>query len=255
MRSFAPRPILLVLALLLIAGAISFIQFRFQPADASNEQAKSPPTQETKDKPTIAQNDSQATDTPRSTKPRTASKETPRQDKEPAGQKQAANKAPSGQQSIASKEAKYPRAKEIVDPTGFINTDGISLADARGKKVVLLEFWTYSCYNCQNAQPYINSFYEEYADDGLQVIGIHKPEFEFEKDYANVAQAVKEANIKYPVVLDNNDATWNAYDQNYWPTWYLIDADGFIRYKHIGEGAYEETEKKIQELLAEKDRS
>ena len=83
---------------------------------------------------------------------------------------------------------------------------------------------------------------------------VHKPEFEFEKDPASVREAVRQENIEYPVVLDNNDATWNAYDQRYWPTWYLIDADGFVRYWHIGEEAYDETEKKIQELLKEKDR-
>ncbi len=247
MRLLAPRPILLVLTLILIVAAITFIQLRFKPAAASDEQAKSQPAKQT---------NNEANSSSQSAKPRTTSKDIAKQSdhKESAEQKQPEKKAPSKPQSIASKEAKYPRAKEIVDPTGFINTDGTSLANARGK-VILLEFWTYSCYNCQNAQPYINSFYEKYADHGLQVIGIHKPEFEFEKDYASVAEAVKQANIKYPVVLDNNDATWNAYNQSYWPTWYLIDADGFIRYKHIGEGAYDETGKKIQELLAERDRN
>jgi thiol-disulfide isomerase/thioredoxin len=139
----------------------------------------------------------------------------------------------------------------IVAPTGFINTDGVSIRDAAGEKVVLLEFWTYSCYNCQNTHPYFNAWHEEYADDGLLVIGVHKPEFE--KNPASVREAVRQAHIEYPVVLDNNDATWDAYDQHYWPARYLIDADGFIRYKHFGEGAYEETEQKIRELLAEKD--
>ncbi len=243
MKLLAPRPILLALTLLLIVGAISFIQLRFKPADASDEQARSQPAEQT---------NNEANGSSHSAKPRTTSKDPtkPPDHKESAKQKQPENKP----QSIASKEGRYPRAKEIVDPTGFINTDGISLADARGE-VVLLEFWTYSCYNCQNAQPHINSLYEKYSGDGLQVIGIHKPEFEFEKDYASVAEAVKQANIQYPVALDNNDATWNAYGQRYWPTWYLIDADGFIRYKHIGEGAYDETDKKIQELLAERDES
>ena len=141
-----------------------------------------------------------------------------------------------------------------MNPTGFINTHGVSIKEAAGEKVVLLEFWTYSCYNCQNVQPHINRWHEEYEDDGLLVIGVHKPEFAFEKDPASVREAVRQENIEYPVVLDNNDATWNAYDQRYWPTWYLIDADGFVRYWHIGEEAYDETEKKIQELLKEKDR-
>jgi thiol-disulfide isomerase/thioredoxin len=153
---------------------------------------------------------------------------------------------------VERKEAEFPRAAEITNPTGFVNTDGISIGENLGKRVVLVEFWTYSCYNCQNAQPYINSWHEEYADDGLLVIGVHRPEFEFEKDPANVERAVGEAGIEYPVVLDNNSATWNAYDNRYWPARYLIDADGFIRYQHFGEGAYDENEQEIQKLLAER---
>ena len=109
-------------------------------------------------------------------------------------------------------------------------------------------------FNCQNAQPHINALYEKYRDDGLQVIGVHTPEFGFEKDVSNVREAVGQANIEYPIVLDNNDAIWNAYGQRFWPAWYLIDADCFIPYGHFGEGAYGETEKKVQELLAERDR-
>ncbi|MBA3389745.1 MAG: redoxin domain-containing protein [Rubrobacter sp.] len=155
---------------------------------------------------------------------------------------------------IARKEAEFSRAEEIVAPSGFINTDDVSINEARGEKVVLLDFWTYTCFNCQNTQPYINRWHQKYADDGLRIVGVHTPEFGFEREYANVEQAVREAGIRYPVVLDNSYATWDAYDQRYWPAWYLIDADGFIRYKHFGEGAYGETEAKIQELLAEKDR-
>lgn len=110
-----------------------------------------------------------------------------------------------------------------------------------GKKVILLDFWAYSYANCKNAQPYLNAWNEKYEDDGFLIIGVHKPEFEVEKDPASVQKAVEKANIRYPVVLDNNDATWNAYDQRYWPAWYLIDAGGFIQYKHFGEGAYDET--------------
>ena len=156
---------------------------------------------------------------------------------------------------LAAKEEEFKRAPEITGPTGYINTDGVFLEALRGDNVVLVEFWTYSCYNCQNAQPYINGFYDEYADEGLQVIGVHSPEFEFEKDYNNVAAAVQEAGIRYPVVLDNNYATWNAYNNLYWPAFYLVDADGFIRYKHFGEGAYDKTEEKIRELLDERDRT
>jgi len=155
---------------------------------------------------------------------------------------------------IARKEKEFDRAEEIAAPSGFINADDVSINAARGEKVILLDFWTYSCINCQHTQPYINRWHERYADDRLQVVGVHTPEFGFEKEYANVEQAVREAGIEYPVVLDNSYATWNAYDQRYWPAMYLIDADGFIRYRHFGEGAYGETEAKIRELLAERDR-
>jgi len=159
------------------------------------------------------------------------------------------------EERIERKEAEFQRAEEIVAPTGFINTEGVSINEARGEKVVLVDFWTYACYNCQNMQPHLNAWHEEYADDGLLIIGVHTPEFGFEREPANVEQAVREAGIEYPVVLDNNYATWSAYDQRYWPAMYLIDTDGFVRHKHIGEGAYEETEAKIRELLAEKDRT
>ncbi|MDQ2671781.1 MAG: redoxin domain-containing protein, partial [Actinomycetota bacterium] len=160
----------------------------------------------------------------------------------------------SDEERIAIKEDEFQRAREITGSTGFINTDGVSIKDAVGEKVVLVEFWTYSCFNCQNAQPHINGLYEEYEDDGLLVVGVHTPEFGFEKDISNVREAVRQANIQYPVVLDNHYAIWNAYGQRFWPAWYLVDADGFIRFRHFGEGAYGETEQKVQELLAERDR-
>lgn len=167
--------------------------------------------------------------------------------------------------SIASvnkeeKAKQYPVAKEITTPDGFINTPStssgqapsISVGEFVGKKVVLVDFWTYSCINCQRTIPYLNAWYEKYKDKGLVIIGVHTPEFEFEKKYENVLAAVKKFNIKYPVVLDNDFSTWNAYGNRYWPRKYLVDIDGFIVYDHIGEGAYEETEKKIQELLGER---
>ncbi len=229
MRSLTSRPVMLVLAIAVIVGAIALIEFRFNTASQAGTQAQvTPPTTgETIQEP----NTTQPEKTTRDPEPNNAA------------------------ERIAKKEEEFKRAAEITGPTGYINTDGVSLEDLRGEKVVLVEFWTYTCYNCQNAQPYINGFHEEYADDGLQVIGVHSPEFEFEKDYNNVAATVQEASIQYPVVLDNNYATWNAYNNIYWPASYLIDADGFIRYKHFGEGAYAETEKKIQELLDERDRT
>lgn len=153
---------------------------------------------------------------------------------------------------IESKAKKYDRAKEISTPDGFINTDGITISDLVGKKVILVDFWTYSCINCIRTTPYLNSWYEKYKDKGLEIVGIHTPEFEFEKDYDNVARATEKENIKYPVVLDNDYSTWTSYQNRYWPRKYLIDIDGFIVYDHIGEGVYDETEKKIQEALLER---
>jgi len=146
----------------------------------------------------------------------------------------------------------YESAKEVSTPDGFINTSEISISELIGKKVILVDFWTYSCINCQRTIPYLNSWHEKYADEGLVIFGVHTPEFEFEKDYENVKRAVEKFGIKYPVILDNDYSTWTAYRNSYWPRKYLIDIDGFIVYDHIGEGAYEETEKKIVEALNER---
>lgn len=154
--------------------------------------------------------------------------------------------------SKEEKAKQYDTAKEIVNSAGFINTEGVSIRDLIGKKVILVDFWTYSCINCQRTLPYITAWYEKYKDQGLEVIGVHTPEFGFEHEYDNVLRATKQFGVTYPVVLDNDYATWNAYKNRYWPRKYLIDIDGFIVYDHIGEGAYEVTEKKIQELLEER---
>ncbi|MBI3335809.1 MAG: redoxin family protein [Candidatus Portnoybacteria bacterium] len=166
----------------------------------------------------------------------------------------------SSKQSAINKEEKskrYELAKEITTPDGFINTDGkpITINELVGKKVILVDFWTYSCINCQRTTPYLNAWYEKYRDKGFVIIGVHTPEFEFEKKYENVLAAVKKFDIKYPVVLDNDYSTWTAYKNQYWPRKYLIDIDGYIVYDHIGEGAYDQTEKKIQELLEEREKT
>jgi thiol-disulfide isomerase/thioredoxin len=154
---------------------------------------------------------------------------------------------------IAAKSGKYPRVKDISSPDGFINVaEGFKLADIVGKKVILVDFWTYSCINCQRTTPYLNAWYEKYRNQGLEIVGIHTPEFEFEKNYDNVLDAVNDESITYPVVLDNDYSTWTAYQNRFWPRKYLIDIDGFIVYDHIGEGAYELTEKQIQLVLAER---
>lgn len=145
----------------------------------------------------------------------------------------------------------YPKAPELIGIAGYINApDNLTIASLRGK-VVLLDIWTYTCINCIRTLPYIESWHEKYADDGLVIIGVHSPEFEFEKDYNNVLAAVEKYGLQYPVVLDSEHATWNAYQNRYWPHKYLIDANGRIRYDHIGEGGYDETEAKIVELLSE----
>lgn len=153
---------------------------------------------------------------------------------------------------VIVKEAKYPRARELVGIAGYINTENITISENIGKKVILIDFWTYSCINCQRTLPYLNSWWEKYKDDGLLIIGIHTPEFEFEKDYENVVKAVSKYKVKYPVAQDNDYKTWQAYRNRYWPRKYLIDIDGFIVYDHIGEGSYEEIESRIQEALKER---
>jgi cytochrome c biogenesis protein CcdA/thiol-disulfide isomerase/thioredoxin len=155
---------------------------------------------------------------------------------------------------IKRKTLEYPKAPEITDPSGFVNTNGqsITFADYREKKVVLVDFWTFSCINCQRTIPYLNAWYKKYADQGLEIIGIHTPEFAFEKVLGNVEDAVKRFAINYPVVLDNNYGTWNAFGNSFWPREYLIDMDGFIVHDHAGEGDYDVTEEAIQQALKER---
>lgn len=148
----------------------------------------------------------------------------------------------------------YPKAPEIQGTQEWVNSEPLQISQLKGK-VVLIDFWTYTCINCIRTLPYLKSWHDKYSDKGLVIIGVHTPEFDFEKKYENVKQAVEKFGLEYPIVQDNDYATWNAYQNRYWPHKYLIDTNGFIRYDHIGEGGYEETEKKIQELLAEIDSS
>ena len=127
----------------------------------------------------------------------------------------------------------------------------LTTAQLRGK-VVLVDFWTYSCINCLRSIPYIEAWAEKYKSDGLVVIGVHTPEFAFEKDPSNVAKAVQDLKITYPVALDSNYAIWKAFNNQYWPAHYFIDANGEVRFHHFGEGKYDESERVIQELLKEK---
>ena len=148
----------------------------------------------------------------------------------------------------------YPVARELVSPDGYINTQGqpITIQSFIGKKIILLDFWTYSCINCERTIPYLNAWYEKYKDQGLEIIGVHSPEFAFEKKRTNVEAAVERFGIKYPVVLDSSMLTWSAYNNRYWPQHYLIDINGLVVDRHIGEGSYEETEAKIQGLLRQR---
>ena len=148
-------------------------------------------------------------------------------------------------------KSQFKKAPEFEKVTGFINTKPISLADLKGK-VVLVDFWTYSCINCIRTIPYLVDWNEKYADKGLVIVGVHAPEFEFEKNIDNVKESVKRFGIKYPVIQDNDKGTWNAYENQYWPRKYLVDNEGYIRYDHIGEGGYTETERVIQALLQER---
>jgi len=141
---------------------------------------------------------------------------------------------------------------EITNPSGFVNTDGITIGELVGKKVILVDFMTYSCINCQRTFPYMTAWYERYGNEGLEIIGIHTPEFAFEKNIDNVREAMEEAGIEYPVVLDNDYATWRAWGNRYWPRKYLIDIDGNVIYDHAGEGQYVETEMMIRRALQDR---
>ena len=132
----------------------------------------------------------------------------------------------------------------------WLNSHELDASALRGK-VVLVDFWTYSCINCLRTLPYLKAWNEKYRDQGLVIIGVHTPEFAFEKDMRNVEQAVADLGITYPVALDNRYAIWNAFKNQYWPAHYLIDANGVMRGHHFGEGGYDETESMIQALLKE----
>ncbi|HEX7178187.1 MAG TPA: thioredoxin family protein [Nitrososphaeraceae archaeon] len=148
-------------------------------------------------------------------------------------------------------KSQFRKAPDFKGITSYINTNQTKLSDLKGK-VVLVDFWTYSCINCIRTLPYLVDWNQKYSDKGLVIVGVHSPEFEFEKNIDNVKQSVTRFGIKYPVLLDNDHQTWNAFQNSYWPHKYLVDSDGYIRYDHIGEGGYAETENAIKSLLAER---
>lgn len=143
------------------------------------------------------------------------------------------------------------KAPGFSEGTQWIGTEPLSLEEDLKGKVVLVDFWTYSCINCIRTFPYLTSWYEKYKDEGFVIVGVHAPEFAFEKNAVNVEKAMQDFGITYPVVQDNDFRIWEAYNNQYWPAHYLIDKDGFIRYTHFGEGEYDKTENAIRELLGE----
>lgn len=147
-----------------------------------------------------------------------------------------------------SRLADCGEAPALTGITGWLNSEPLTLEGLRGH-VVLLDFWTYSCINCQRTIPRLAEWADRYADDGLVVLGVHSPEFAFEKVPGNVAANAERLGVRYPVALDNDYATWRAYGQRYWPAHYLVDAEGRVRQVHYGEGAEAETESLIRQLL------
>jgi thiol-disulfide isomerase/thioredoxin len=134
--------------------------------------------------------------------------------------------------------------------TGWLNSQPLTAAGLRGK-VVLVQFWTYSCINWLRTLPYVRAWAEKYKDQGFVVIGVHSPEFEFEKNIDNVRWAAKDMRVDYPIAIDSDHAIWRAFNNNYWPALYFVDAQGRIRHHQFGEGEYEQSERIIQQLLAE----
>lgn len=164
------------------------------------------------------------------------------------------NGVPEEQKSGQIDKSSFHKAPELAGISGYINADSnISVANLKGK-VILLDFWTYTCINCIRTLPYLNDWQSKYADKGLVIIGVHTPEFDFEKERENVSKAVEKYGVKFPVVQDNGYATWRAYGNHYWPHKYLVDSEGYIRYDHVGEGGYGETEDRIVGLLNERDK-
>lgn len=151
----------------------------------------------------------------------------------------------------AHKGSDLSTAPELT-PGDWINSEPINLKDLRGR-VVLIDFWTFGCYNCRNTLPFIKGWHDRYRDKGLTVIGVHSPEFDYEKKVENLRREVASLEIHYPVVSDNDYQTWDAYNVAAWPTIFLLDKQGRIRWMHVGEGKYDEAERRIQELLAEKE--
>lgn len=152
--------------------------------------------------------------------------------------------------------AEYKKTESATAPElasgNWINSEPLKLKDLRGR-VVLIEFWTFGCYNCRNTLPFVKGWNDRYRDKGLTIIGVHSPEFDEERQVENLRHQVSSLGITYPVVTDNDYQTWKAYNVEAWPTVFLLDKQGRVRWMHVGEGSYDKTERLIQELLAEKE--
>lgn len=156
-----------------------------------------------------------------------------------------------GQQVSNTTLALSPSDKVLPDFQGitqWLNSKPLTIADLKNN-VVLVQFWTFGCINCQRTIPYIVRWHKQYAGQGLKIIGVHTPEFAYERNIKNIRQAIQQLQITYAVLVDNDYKTWNAYRNQYWPHLFLADRQGIIRYDHIGEGAYNETEQLIRKLL------
>ncbi len=141
------------------------------------------------------------------------------------------------------------KAPDIASET-WLNSEPLHLGDLKGK-VVMVEFWTFGCYNCRNVEPYVKQWHQKYSEQGFVVIAVHSPEFSHEREIDNVRRYIKEHDIRFAVPIDNDFSIWNKYGNRYWPAMYLIDKHGTIRHVRIGEGGYHDTEQLIRTLLAE----
>ncbi|SRR5579883_138507 len=155
---------------------------------------------------------------------------------------------PASVEPVSTASGNVQRLPAFQGIAQWLNSAPLTTTDLKGS-VVLIQFWTFACINCQRTLPYITRWHGQYAAQGLKVIGIHTPEFAFERDVNNIKRALQQHGITYPVPLDNEFKTWNAYANQYWPHLFLADREGIIRYDHIGEGAYDTTEQAIRRLL------
>jgi len=154
------------------------------------------------------------------------------------------------EQTLADRLPTYGQAPDFAAIEAWVNSGPLSIEELKGK-VVVIDFWTYSCVNCIRTLPHLARWHETYADNGLVIVGVHTPEFAFERELANVEDAVEDFGIEYPVALDPDFATWRAWGNRFWPTKYFIDREGQVRFAHFGEGQYDETELVIRALLAD----